>query len=242
MMISFTNSRSRSLLTLAVSIVAFLIAATGCTEKKTPAENDQSTKADEPPKAEGWHNLVDGDLAQWTNPYPYGEAKLVGEEVHLTANKKFFLVTKEDFANFVFEAEIHLPEGKANSGIMFRCNVEPGKVFGYQAECDGSDRRWSAGLYDEGRRRWIWPSKTGPNAESSQAHFKKPEIAGALKRNDWNLYRITCMGSKIKIELNDVTVTELEDDTDSSGPFGIQHHGEKGQTYRFRNIRVKQLP
>ena len=192
-------------------------------------------------KAAKWQNLIGDDLSNWTNPYTYGESKLVDGEIHLTAEKKFFLATKESFGDFVFEAEIHLPEGKANSGIMFRCHVEPNKVFGYQAECDGSDRKWSAGLYDEGRRGWIWPSKKGENKDSSQAHFKKPEIAGALKRNGWNLYRITCKGSKIKIELNNVLITELEDKTDASGPFAIQHHGEKGQTYRFRKIRVKKL-
>jgi hypothetical protein len=35
--------------------------------------------------------------------------------------------------------------------------------------------------------------------------------------------------------------TEIEDDKDSSGVIGIQHHGEKGQTYKFRNLRVKEL-
>jgi hypothetical protein len=214
----------------AAPLLALFLSALSCTGE--PAADDSA----------GWHDLVQGDLSQWTNPYSFGEAKLVDGEVHLTANKKFFLVTKKKFSNFIFEGEIHLPEGQANSGIMFRAHVEPGKVFGYQAECDGSDRRWSAGLYDEGRRGWIWPSKTGPEAKSSQAFFKKPEIAGALKRNDWNLYRITCQGSKIKIELNGTLITELEDETDSSGPFGIQHHGEKGQTYRFRNLRVKKLP
>ena len=29
--------------------------------------------------------------------------------------------------------------------------------------------------------------------------------------------------------------------TDAKGPVGIQHHGEKGQTYRFRNLRIKEL-
>ena len=116
------------------------------------SENNETAKAAE------WQNLIGDDLSNWTNPYTYGESKLVDGEIHLTAEKKFFLATKESFGDFVFEAEIHLPEGPANSGIMFRCHVEPNKVFGYQAECDGSDRKWSAGLFDEGRRGWIWPS------------------------------------------------------------------------------------
>lgn len=189
------------------------------------------------------------DLTGWTNPYNHGEAKVVDGEIHLLADKKFFLVTEESFDDFVLEVDIHLPEGKANSGVMFRANVEPGKVFGYQAECDGSDRRWSGGLYDEGRRGWIWPSKKGrtkvekflEHEEESQAHFQKPEVRDALKRNDWNSYKITCKGNSIKIEVNGVVTTEIEDDTDQSGPVGIQHHGEKGQTYRFRNLSITKL-
>ena len=191
---------------------------------------------------DGWVALFNGkDLSGWKNPYDWGEAKVIDGEIHLKANKKFFLVTEKAFGDFVFEGEVHLPEGKANSGFMFRCNVKKNNVFGYQAEVDGSKRRWSGGLYDEGRRGWIWPSKKGPNKKSSQEHFKKPEIRNAFKRNDWNKYRITCRGDRIRIEVNGVLITDVTDGTDAKGPIGIQHHGEKGQTYRFRNLRIRPL-
>jgi hypothetical protein len=189
------------------------------------------------------------DLSGWKNPYEWGKAEVVEGEIHLTADKKFFLVTEKKYSDFVFEGEVHLPEGKANSGFMFRCHVEPNKVFGYQAEVDGSDRRWSGGLYDEGRNGWLWPSKKGrtkaegalDHEAKSQAHFRKPEVRDALKRNGWNTYRITCRGNSIRIEVNGVVTTEYTDDTDAEGYIGIQHHGEKGQTYRFRNLRVREL-
>lgn len=197
-----------------------------------------------------WQPLFNGqDLSGWRNPYEWGDAKVVDGEIHLTANRKFFLVTEKPYSDFVFEGEVLLPEGKANSGFMFRCHVEKNKVFGYQAEVDGSDRRWSGGLYDEGRRGWLWPSKKGRTKEKSalaheqksQEFFKQEEVRNALKRNDWNQYRITCRGPKLKIEVNGVTTTEYEDSTDAEGYIGIQHHGEKGQTYRFRNLRIKEL-
>ena len=201
---------------------------------------------------DGWANLFNGkDLAGWKNPYAWGEAKVVDGEIHLTAPKKFFLVTEQTYGDFVLEGEVKLPPGTANSGFMFRCHVEPGNVFGYQAEVDGSDRRWSGGLYDEGRRGWLWPSQKGRTKDSSgkaleheqasQAFFQKPEIRDALKRDDWNRYRVTCQGDKIKIELNGVTVTEYEDDVDAEGYIAIQHHGEKDQTYRFRNVRIREI-
>ena len=208
-----------------------------------------SLSADEKKDGGGWVDLFNGEnLDGWSNPYKHGEASVVDGEIHLLANKKFFLVTEKSFADFELEVEIKLPEGKANSGIMFRCHVEPNKVYGYQAECDGSDRRWSGGLYDEGRRGWIWPSTKGRSKqeflgheEKSKAHFAKPEVRDALKRTDWNKYKITCKGDEIKIEVNGVVTTQIKDSTDAEGPVGIQHHGEKGQVYKFRNIRIREL-
>ena len=201
-------------------------------------------------KNQGFTSLFNGkNLDGWRNPYDHGEAKVKDNEIHLTANKKFFLVTERPYSDFILVADINLPEGRANSGVMFRCHVEPNKVYGYQAECDGSNRCWSAGLYDEGRRGWVWPSKKGRSKveehlnyeKESQAFFAQPEIRNALNRNNWNRYKITCRGNRIVIELNGAKVTDLRDDTDSEGFIGIQHHGEKGQTYRFRNLYIKEL-
>lgn len=189
-----------------------------------------------------WVALFNGkDLTGWKNPYSWGEAVVVDGEIHLSAGKNFFLVTERAYADFEFEGEVKLPEGKANSGFMFRCHVEKNKVFGYQAEVDGSARRWSGGLYDEGRRDWQWPPKKGDKVEAGKAHFAKPEVSGALKRNGWNKYRIVCKGDHLQIFVNGVQITDIRDTTDKAGPIGIQHHGEKGQVYRFRNLRIKEL-
>lgn len=201
----------------------------------------------------GYTPLFNGkDLAGWTNPYSYGEANVVNGEIHLLADKKFFLVTEKKYADFRLSVDIHLPEGQANSGVMFRCHVDKDAkkiVYGYQAECDGSDRRWSGGFYDESRRGWIWPSTKGRSTdqflaheEESKAFFAKPQVRNALNRNGWNRYVITCVNDVITIELNGVKTVRFRDPTDAHGHIGIQHHGEKGQTYRFRNLFIKELP
>jgi hypothetical protein len=184
--------------------------------------------------------LFDGKTTTgWKNPYEWGKIEVVNGEIHLTGDRKFFLVTEKTYGDFVFEGEVLLPPGKANSGFMFRAQVKPNSVTGYQAEVDGDPKRgWSGGLYDEGRRAWfISPKKDDP---ASVAAFRA-RAGDAFKRDDWNTYRITCKGSKIKIEVNGVVTTDAEDDTDASGVIGIQHHGEKGQTYKFRNLRIKEL-
>lgn len=213
-------------------------------------------------EGEGFTPLFDGKtLTGWKNPYEWGKAEVVEGEIRLTADRKFFLVTEKNYTDFIFEGEILLPEGQANSGFMFRANVAKNKVFGYQAEVDGStERKWSGGLYDEGRRAWFISPKNDakkPKADATEEEKKQAEeekkacqesiaafrkrAGDAFKRNEWNKYRITCQGKKIKIEVNGVVTTDVEDDKDASGPVGIQHHGEKGQTYRFRNLRIKEL-
>lgn len=189
---------------------------------------------------DGFKPLFDGKtLDGWKNPYEWGEVKVVDGEIHLTAEKKFFLVTEKAYSDFVFEGQVKLPEGKANSGFMFRAHVKKNKVSGYQAEVDGNEERmWSGGLYDEGRRKWfISPVKGDEASESAFAERAKK----AFKRHEWNTYRITCKGDHITIEVNGVVLTDVTDDMDSSGPIGIQHHGEKGAVYKFRGLRIKEL-
>ena len=67
------------------------------------------------------------------------------------------------------------------------------------------------------------------------------EVKNALKRKGWNKYRIVCKGDHIQIFVNGVKTTDVYDTEDDKGPIGIQHHGEKGQTYKFRNLRIKEL-
>lgn len=175
-------------------------------------------------------SLFDGkSLNGWNNPYEWGKTEVVDSEIHLTADKKFFLVTDKEFYDYEFEGELKLPDGKSNSGFMARGQVKPNKVFGYQAEADPTDRRWSGGLYDEGRRQWLNPLSNQPDAQA------------AFDRNRWNRYRIRCVGNHLQFFVNDVPTTDYFDPTDLTGRIGLQHHGEKDQTYRFRNLTVKEL-
>jgi hypothetical protein len=196
--------------------------------------------ASEKPAADGFVQLFDGKtLDGWKNPYKWGKSEVVNGEIHLTGDKKFFVITEKTYGDFIFEGEVLLPPGKANSGFIFRGQVEPNKVFGYQCEVDGDAKRaWSGGLYDEGRRMWFISPIKGDAA--SEAAFKQ-RAGDTFKRDEWNTYRITCKGKSIKIEVNGVVTTDIEDGMDATGVIGIQHHGEKGQTYKFRNLRIKEL-
>jgi len=41
--------------------------------------------------------------------------------------------------------------------------------------------------------------------------------------------------------VNGILCTDYIDDMDAAGYIGIQHHGEQGQVYRFRNLKIKEL-
>jgi hypothetical protein len=187
------------------------------------------------------------DLSGWENPYQWGKVELVDDEIHLsTVKSKFFLCTTQTYKNFIFEAEVKMPEGKSNSGFLFRCLKKKNKAWGYQAEVDPSDRKWSGGLYDEGRRKWMHPNRDFK--VGTDAHYTKnlspewtDEKKNSFKRDGWNKYVIECRGPEIKITVNGVLTTHLMDSLDAEGYIGLQHHGEKGKLYRFRNVRITEL-
>jgi len=188
--------------------------------------------------AESWKPLFDGQtLTGWTSPYTWGKAWVEDGQILLQADRKFFLVTEKKYRDFIFEGEVKMPEGTSNSGFMFRCHVQPNKVFGYQAEVDPSARQWSGGLYDEGRRGWLVPVQNDPN--SARAFVQRTK--GAFDRDGWNRYRIHCVGPSIRIYLNGVLTVDYVDTVDREGRLAVQHHGEKGRIYRFRNLRIREL-
>lgn len=172
------------------------------------------------------------NLKGWNNPYDWGEAWVEDGAIALRANKKFFLVSDKQYSDFILEVEVSLPpEGKSNSGVMFRCHSMKNKVFGYQAECDPSDRSWTGGLYDEGRRGWLHPKS---NERGKKKLFQAP-------LGKWIKYRIECRGDHLQIFINGKKTTDYRDDKDAKGHIAVQHHGEDGQIYRFRNIRITEL-
>ena len=177
--------------------------------------------------------LFDGKtLKGWMNPYSFGKAIVKNKEIVLTGSPKFFLVTKKTYSDFVLDVEVNVPVG-GNSGIQFRSHFEKknGKtrLWGYQAEVDTSPRKWAGGLYDEGRRAWLVPLKGNKQAQ------------GAFKNGKWNKYRIEAIGPRIRIWVNGIQTVDTKDKVDASGHIALQHHGEKGLTYRFRNIRIREV-
>jgi hypothetical protein len=216
-----------------ITIAAALLAAALTTAACADGSADGA-----PAEASEWQTLFDGEtLAGWSNPYEWGEAWVEDGEIRLLADRKFFLVTDKRFADFEFEGELLLPDTISNSGVMFRAQVEPNRVYGYQAEADPKARRWSGGLYDEDRRGWLHPVR---GDEASETAFREGP-GQAFNPTDWNHYRIEARGDSLKIWINGTLTTAYQDATDREGVIGLQHHGEAGKVYRFRNLRIREL-
>lgn len=189
---------------------------------------------------DGWTPLFDGrSLDGWVQrggkaKYTVEDGCIVGTTVPDTPNS--FLCTEKHYSDFVLELEFKVhPE--LNSGVQIRSNSLPeyrnGRVHGYQCEIDPSDRAWTGGIYDEGRRGWL-----DSHADNTRARY-------AFKPGQWNRFRIQCIGSSIRTWLNGVPAADLSDDMTPSGFIALQVHGVGGRQdpigVRWRNIRIHEI-
>ena len=136
---------------------------------------------------DGWINLFNGkNLDGWEQhggaaKYTVVDGVIVGESVPDTGNS--FLCPKDSFGDFELELEYQV-DAALNSGVMFRSEVFPDartirvdgkdiklpadRMHGYQCEIDMDPKRnrmWTAGVYDEARRNWLYPGRLGGSAE-----------------------------------------------------------------------------
>ncbi|MGK0189930.1 MAG: hypothetical protein ACI9R3_005749 [Verrucomicrobiales bacterium] len=184
-----------------------------------------------------WTTLFDGKtLDGWEQhggkaTYKIEGGVIVGTSAPNTPNT--FLCTDREYGDFVLEYD-YFPHPTLNCGVQFRSQIrEKGdRVWGYQCEIDPSDRKWSAGIYHEGARGWLYPVE----AADAQAAFK-PGV--------WNSVRIVCHGPVIQTYLNGVHVSELVDDGERKGIIGLQVHGVGENTtpmsIKWRSLKIMQL-
>lgn len=195
------------------------------------------------PSTGGWTSLFDGKtLTGWhkvagTATYAVKDGLIEGTTVLSSPNT--FLISDKTYGDFVLELEVKISDTTANSGIQFRSqynaegNGGRGKLYGYQYELDPSARRWTGGVYDEGRRDWLYPMSLHPEAQD------------AFKLGQFNKVRIECIGHEIKTWVNDMPAAYLADTVDRQGVIALQVHsiGNNeafvGEKIYWKNIRIK---
>lgn len=165
--------------------------------------------------------------------YRVEDGQIVGVARLNTPNS--FLATEESYGDFVLEYEFKV-DSRLNSGVQIRSLSDPayqnGRVHGYQVEIDPSDRAWTAGVYDEARRGWLYPL-----AENRAAQL-------AFRQNEWNTIRVEAVGTSIRTWINGQMAANLIDDMTATGFIALQVHSIPsadlvGAEVRWRRIRIQ---
>lgn len=218
------NTISKTLIALAVGFIAY---------QPLPVEAQNSKGK--------WTDLFDGKTLQgWKPlggkaPYTVEDGAIVGTMTKGTPNS--FLVTEEEYGDFILEIDVKLEGNTTNSGIQTRSHYDPtgnngkGKIYGRQVEIDPTDRAWTGGIYDEARRGWLYPVDLNEAAKS------------AYKPNEFNRIRIEAIGDELRTWVNDTPVSYVIDTIDQKGFIGLQVHSIPddlhGKKVYFKNIRIQ---
>lgn len=198
------------------------------------------TNAQGPEK--GWKTLFDGKtFSGWKKlagnaEYKIEDGAIVGITVANSPNT--FMVTEEEYGDFIIEMDVKLEDSTINSGVQFKSKFDPkgregkGLVYGYQFELDPSSRKWTGGIYDEARRGWLYPLTFNPNGQN------------AFKHGVYNKIRIESIGNTIKTWVNGTITGYLVDTLSEEGFFGLQVHSvgkpeQVGKKMYWKNIRIK---
>jgi len=242
---------------LAATAITFGACSSGGGSEETAESTEPKTETVAASEEEGeWVELVKGSTTEgWTQLN--GKATYEVDNGVVTGTTKLgepnsFLTTNKMYDDFILEYEVKV-DPRMNSGVQIRSNsyendttyvftnkegeteektVKAPRVHGYQVEIDPSERAYSGGIYDEGRRGWL--ADLADNEEGRKA----------FKNNEWNKYRVEAKGDTIRTFINGVQTAELVDDMTSSGFIGLQVHSTKIEDpmqVQWRNIRIKEL-
>ncbi len=206
--------------------------------------------------AAGWTDLFDGrSLDGWevrsgVATYHVEDGCIVGTTVEKSPNT--FLCTKREYSDFILEFEVK-NDPALNSGVQVRSHVyetentqtierngkqvkvtnPAGRVYGDQVEISNETTGTSGGIYGEGRER-CWLANVAED----------PVARAAFRDNQWNKFRVECVGRTIKTFVNGVPCATYTEAKDTRGFIGLQVHAVKGDPklqVRWRNVRIQEL-
>jgi hypothetical protein len=152
-----------------------------------------------------------------------------------------------------------------NSGVQYRSKeVAPGEfgpvVSGYQADFEAGDK-YSGILYEEkgrgilalrGQKTVIKPARDNdakgrpkPVVDVTGSVGDSDQIQAAIKKEDWNSYRIVANGNHLQHFINGMQTIDVTDDDSANaakdGLIALQIHQGPPMVVQFRNIRLKRL-
>ena len=177
----------------------------------------------------GW----EGDLKWWR----VQDGAITGGSTTEKVPKNSFLATTRSFQNFDLRLKLKLTgdpkTGMINSGVQIRSLRVPDhhEMSGYQV--DAGDKWWGK-LYDESRRNKVIAEPIDAAAADA-----------AVKRDDWNDYRILAEGPRIRSWINGVPAldyTEADSAIALDGKVALQVHSGGMALVQFKDIAIAELP
>lgn len=196
----------------------------------------------------GW----DGNPAHWS----VQDGSIVGENTKENPTKgNTFLIWKDGtLKDFDLSLDYKIEGG--NSGIQYRSFIKPGKhdgwrIGGYQADFESGDR-FSGICYGEafrgilsmrGDKTTLSLDAKGELQKKAENFGDSKEIGKAVKKGEWNQYRITAKGFHFIHYINGVKMSELIDNDEktrrSDGLLAFQVHQGPPMKVSFKNIVLK---
>ena len=197
---------------------------------------------------DGW----DGNPVHWS----VKDGAIVGENTKENPTKgNTFLIWKDGVLKD-FDLTLDYKIDGGNSGIQYRSFVKPGKhdgwrIGGYQADFESGDR-FSGICYGEafrgilsmrGDKTTLSLNDAGKLQKKVEKFGDANEIGKAVKKGEWNKYRIVAKGFHFTQYINGVKTTELIDNDKKTrradGLLAFQVHSGPPMKVYFKNIVLK---
>jgi hypothetical protein len=156
-----------------------------------------------------------------------------------------------------FELTFQYRIEKGNSGVQYRSKeLDPGAfgpiISGYQADFEAGDK-YSGILYEErgrgilalrGEKNTIKPGADGkkPTVEKNGSVGDSAAIQAAIKKEDWNDYRIVAKGNHVQHFINGMQTIDVTDEDTANAPkeglLALQIHQGPPMVVQFRNFKL----
>lgn len=225
-----------------------------------------SPAADE---AVGFVSLFDGKtLDGWTflgkqydkrwNMWKVDEGTLLADSSNARDHDDVYLATTKEYGDFVLRLKFQaFRETNGTIGVQFRSRYEPDAYW-----ADGPEvivdpgRPWRSGMIHDqtrGSKRWLCPDlPSGRDVDLTQANERHKFYYNDQNTN-WNELEVSAIGSKVRVVLNGVTVSEFDgkgvlDDkvhqdrnVGQKGIITLHLHAGDRLRMRYKDIDIKDL-
>ena len=209
----------------------------------------------------GFEKIFDGKTLKGWNGNPkfwsVKDGAMTGQTTKENPTKgNTFIIWEGKTGDFDLRLDYKIIGG--NSGIQYRSFKADGpdewRIGGYQADFEAGDtysgicygERFRGILSLRGKKTTLTVGDDGKLKKEVEEFAKDADIAKAIKKEDWNSYRIVARNFNLTHYINDVKTTQVVDrdrkPRRADGLLALQLHAGPPMTVQFKNIRIKELP